>query len=143
MRPPAFEFRSRKAGDFVTNDTFKDALNDAVRSQRLADANISEERLGEIGTPVNLDAKGLNDRGEEKDSSGVMVASFVLGTKRSFDFLHNNPFVEFHPTDYVNDPFVISRNDRICARARPNAVSSASPATRSRKWLPSTERVFH
>ncbi|HEX6278383.1 MAG TPA: hypothetical protein VFZ49_00085, partial [Pyrinomonadaceae bacterium] len=36
-----FEFRSRKGGDFISNDTLRDALNDAVRSQRLADANIS------------------------------------------------------------------------------------------------------
>jgi ABC-2 type transport system permease protein len=74
-----FEFRSRKAGDFITNDTFKDALNDAVRSQRLADANISEQQLGQLSAPVNLDVKGVNERGEEKDSSGVMVASFIIG----------------------------------------------------------------
>jgi 4-hydroxybutyrate CoA-transferase len=46
---------------------------------------------------------------------GKTVASFVLGTRRTFDFLDNNPFVEFHPTDYVNDPFVIARNDRMVA----------------------------
>ncbi|PYQ50320.1 MAG: 4-hydroxybutyrate CoA-transferase, partial [Acidobacteria bacterium] len=40
---------------------------------------------------------------------GKIVASFVLGSKRTFDFLDNNPFVEFHPTDYVNDPFVIAQ----------------------------------
>jgi acetyl-CoA hydrolase len=46
---------------------------------------------------------------------GKIVASFVLGTQRTFDFLDNNPFVEFHPTDYVNDPFVISRHDKMVA----------------------------
>ncbi|MGH7783397.1 MAG: hypothetical protein ACREO5_06120, partial [Candidatus Binatia bacterium] len=40
-----FEFRSRKAADFVSGDAFKDSVNDAVRSQRLAEANISEEQL--------------------------------------------------------------------------------------------------
>src|SRR5215207_1197039 len=49
----SFEFRSRKAGDFVGNGAFKDALNDAVRSQRLADANISEARLEELSRDVN------------------------------------------------------------------------------------------
>jgi acyl-CoA hydrolase len=43
------------------------------------------------------------------------VASFVLGSKRTFDFLDNNPVVEFHPTDYVNDPFVIAQNERMVA----------------------------
>ena len=46
---------------------------------------------------------------------GKIVASFVLGSKRCFDFLDNNPFVEFHPSDYVNDPFVIAQNDRMVA----------------------------
>jgi acyl-CoA hydrolase len=46
---------------------------------------------------------------------GKMVAGFVLGTKRIFDFIHNNPAFEFHPTQYVNDPFVIARNDRMVA----------------------------
>ena len=46
---------------------------------------------------------------------GKIVASFVLGSKRTFDFLDNNPVVEFHPTDYVNDPFVIAQNERMVA----------------------------
>jgi acetyl-CoA hydrolase len=56
---------------------------------------------------VNGEAKTLH--------RGKIVASFVLGSRKSFDFLDNNPFVEFHPTDYVNDPFVISRNDKMVA----------------------------
>jgi acetyl-CoA hydrolase len=46
---------------------------------------------------------------------GKIIAGFVLGTKKTFDFLDNNPFVEFHPTDYVNDPFVIAQNDKMVA----------------------------
>jgi 4-hydroxybutyrate CoA-transferase len=46
---------------------------------------------------------------------GKTVASFVLGGKRAFDFMDNNPFLEFHPTDYVNDPFVIAQNDKMVA----------------------------
>ena len=46
---------------------------------------------------------------------GKIVASFVLGTKKCFDFLDNNPFVEFHPSDYVNDPFVIAQNEKMVA----------------------------
>jgi len=46
---------------------------------------------------------------------GKIVATFVLGSKKTFDFLDNNPFVEFHPTDYVNDPFVIAQNDKMVA----------------------------
>jgi 4-hydroxybutyrate CoA-transferase len=46
---------------------------------------------------------------------GKVVAGFVLGTKRIFDFIHNNPVFEFHPTQYTNDPFVIAQNDRMVA----------------------------
>jgi acetyl-CoA hydrolase len=46
---------------------------------------------------------------------GKIIAGFVLGTRKCFDFLDNNPFVEFHPTDYVNDPFVIAQNDKMVA----------------------------
>jgi len=46
---------------------------------------------------------------------GKIIASFVLGSKKTFDFLDNNPFVEFHPSDYVNDPFVIAQNEKMVA----------------------------
>jgi acetyl-CoA hydrolase len=46
---------------------------------------------------------------------GKIVASFVLGSQKTFRFLDNNPVVEFHPSDYVNDPFVIAQNDKMVA----------------------------
>jgi acetyl-CoA hydrolase len=46
---------------------------------------------------------------------GKIISSFVLGTRKTFHFLHNNPFVEFHPSDYVNDPFIIAQNDNMVA----------------------------
>ena len=46
---------------------------------------------------------------------GKMVASFVLGSRRLFKFIHNNPIAEFHPSHYVNDPFIISQNRKMVA----------------------------
>ena len=46
---------------------------------------------------------------------GKIISSFVLGSKKTFAFIDNNPFVEFHPSDYVNDPFVIAQNDKMVA----------------------------
>ncbi len=46
---------------------------------------------------------------------GKIVASFVLGTKKVFQFIDNNPQVEFRPTEFVNDVFTISRNRKMTA----------------------------
>ncbi len=44
---------------------------------------------------------------------GKAVTSFCLGTRRLYDAVDDNPFFEFLPSDYVNDPQVIARNDRM------------------------------
>jgi acyl-CoA hydrolase len=44
-----------------------------------------------------------------------IIVGFILGTKRMFEFVDNNPIFEFHPTAYVNDPALIARNDRMVA----------------------------
>ncbi|MCC7119451.1 MAG: acetyl-CoA hydrolase/transferase family protein [Anaerolineales bacterium] len=46
---------------------------------------------------------------------GKIVAGFVLGTKRLYDWIHDNPMIEMHPIEYVNDPFVIAQNERMTA----------------------------
>jgi ABC-2 type transport system permease protein len=74
-----FEFRSRKAGDFVARDTLKDALNEAVRSQRLADAHINETLVADLSQNVDFDSKSISEKGEEKDSDVLFIASLVIG----------------------------------------------------------------
>ena len=49
--------------------------------------------------------KGLNE--------GKMVASGAIGTEELYEFLNDNPAIEFHPSDYVNDPSIISRHDKM------------------------------
>lgn len=44
-----------------------------------------------------------------------IILGFVLGTKRLFDFVDNNPIFEFHPTAYTNNPLLIARNDNMVA----------------------------
>lgn len=46
---------------------------------------------------------------------GKLVAGFVLGTRRLFDFIDDNPIFEFRPISYVNDPFVIQQNEKMIA----------------------------
>ncbi len=43
---------------------------------------------------------------------GKIIAGFMLGTKRLYEWVHDNPLIELHRTEYVNDPFVIAQNRR-------------------------------
>ncbi|HLE54908.1 MAG TPA: GNAT family N-acetyltransferase, partial [Thermoplasmata archaeon] len=44
---------------------------------------------------------------------GKVVASFCMGSKKLYEFVDNNPFIEFHPNSYTNDPFVIAQNEKM------------------------------
>jgi 4-hydroxybutyrate CoA-transferase len=44
-----------------------------------------------------------------------MVANFLMGTRRLYDFVDDNPAVNMFPVNYVNDPYVIGQNDRVVA----------------------------
>ncbi len=44
---------------------------------------------------------------------GKFVATFLMGTSKLYRFVHNNPDVEMHPVDYVNDPYVIGQHDNM------------------------------
>ena len=46
---------------------------------------------------------------------GKMVATFALGSKRLYDFMHHNPMLEMHPVNYTNDPYIAGQNDRLMA----------------------------
>ena len=64
---------------------------------------------------VDLFEAGVVTNEKKTLHRGKIVASFVIGSRRSFDFVDNNPFMEFHPNEYVNDPWVVSRNDKMVA----------------------------
>jgi acyl-CoA hydrolase/RimJ/RimL family protein N-acetyltransferase len=44
---------------------------------------------------------------------GKIVASFCMGTRRLYDYIDNNTFFEFHPTEYVNDPYIIAQHEKM------------------------------
>jgi acyl-CoA hydrolase len=46
---------------------------------------------------------------------GKVVITFALGTEELYDFLDNNPLIESHPVEHVNDPWVIAQNDNMVA----------------------------
>lgn len=46
---------------------------------------------------------------------GKMVATFALGSKKLYQFMHRNPALEMHPVDFTNDPYLAGRNDKLFA----------------------------
>ncbi|MGA9117441.1 MAG: acetyl-CoA hydrolase/transferase C-terminal domain-containing protein [Bacteroidota bacterium] len=64
---------------------------------------------------IDLVHRGVVDGEMKSLHPGKIIAGFMLGTNRLYEFVHDNPLVELHPTEYVNDPFVIAQNDRMVA----------------------------
>jgi acyl-CoA hydrolase/GNAT superfamily N-acetyltransferase len=78
----------------------KDKKNLGIHTEMFTDAIID---LIESGA-VTGDRKTL-DRGK-------IVASFCMGTRKLYDYIDNNPLFAFHPTEYVNDPFIIAQQNK-------------------------------
>jgi len=64
---------------------------------------------------VDLVEAGVINNRFKKVHPGRITTSFVSGTRRLFAFVHDNPTVEFHPSDRTNDTALIRQNDRMVA----------------------------
>ncbi|MEO6213234.1 MAG: acetyl-CoA hydrolase/transferase C-terminal domain-containing protein [Vicinamibacterales bacterium] len=64
---------------------------------------------------VDLAEAGVITNRRKRLHPGRMITSFVLGSERVYDFVHDNPFVEFHPCDHTNDTARIRKNDDVVA----------------------------
>ena len=64
---------------------------------------------------IDLMERGVLNGERKSLHRGKAVVTFVLGTRRLFDFIHENPSFEFRSISYVNDPFVVAQNDRMVA----------------------------
>ena len=91
------------------------AIPDAVL-RRLGDKHelgIHTEMFSDGVIPL-LEAGVVTNR-LKKIHPGRTVTSFVNGTRRLYDFVNDNPLVEFHPCDRTNDTGLIRKNDRVVA----------------------------
>ena len=64
---------------------------------------------------VDLGEAGVVTNRYKKVHPGRIATSFVMGTQRLYDFVHDNPFVEFYPCDHTNDTAVIRKNEHVVA----------------------------
>ena len=62
---------------------------------------------------IPLVEKGIVTGAAKNLDRGKIVMSFCMGTQKVYDFVHNNPSVECHPTEYTNDPFIIAVNEKV------------------------------
>jgi acyl-CoA hydrolase/GNAT superfamily N-acetyltransferase len=77
------------------------------------DLGIHTEMLSD--TVIDLVEAGVVNGRKKSLLAGKLVTSFVMGTRRLYDWVHDNPAVQLMPTDFTNDPFVIARNDTMIA----------------------------
>ncbi len=61
---------------------------------------------------IDLVEAGVITNSRKTLHPGKIVAGFVIGTRRLYQWVDDNPLIELHPTEYVNDPFVIAQNER-------------------------------
>lgn len=62
---------------------------------------------------MHLFSRGVITNRKKGFNEGKMVASGAIGTEDLYEFLNDNPAIEFHPSDYVNDPSIIARHDKM------------------------------
>ncbi len=117
-----FEVAS-KIGDYVSRliqdgDTIQvgyGSIPDAVM------ANLTDKKHLGVHTElisdglVDLMRKGVIDNTQKTINRGKTVASFCMGRKSTYEFIHDNPSVEFRVIEYTNDPLIIARHNRMTA----------------------------
>ena len=79
----------------------KDKKDLGIHSEMFSDGVVV---LAEAGVVTNK-KKTIN--------TGKFTAAFLMGTRKLYNFIDNNPDVELHPVDYVNDPCVIGQHENM------------------------------
>ena len=77
------------------------------------DLGVHTEMIGD-GIMTLVEAGAITNR-KKNYLPGKMVATFALGSKKLYDFLHRNPAVEMHPVNFTNDPYLAGQNDKLHA----------------------------
>ena len=64
---------------------------------------------------IDLMKKGVVDNSMKSKDRGKLVASFCMGTKETYDFIHDNPAIQFKELDYTSNPMVIGQQEHMTA----------------------------
>ena len=77
------------------------------------DLGIHTEMIGD--GIMSLVEAGVVNNSRKNYHPGKMFATFALGSKKLYQFMHRNPALEMHPVDVTNDPFLAGQNDNLHA----------------------------
>jgi acyl-CoA hydrolase len=77
------------------------------------DLGIHTEMVGD-GIMTLVEAGVVTNR-KKNYHPGKMLATFALGSKKLYQFMHRNPALEMHPVDFTNDPYLAGKNDNLHA----------------------------
>jgi acyl-CoA hydrolase len=88
-------------------------IPDAVVMQLSAkrDLGVHTEMIGD-GILKLVESGSINNR-KKTLVPGKMVATFALGSRKLYEFMHQNPMLEMHPSNFTNDPYVAGQNDKL------------------------------
>jgi 4-hydroxybutyrate CoA-transferase len=75
------------------------------------DMGIHSEMLSD-GILQLIKAGNINNS-KKQIHNGVSAVTFLNGSQELYDYVDDNPSVEFYPVDYINDPYVIGKNDNM------------------------------
>jgi len=64
---------------------------------------------------VELIKKGVIDNTKKEKNRSKLVASFCMGSKKTYDYINDNPAIAFKEIDYTNNPLVIAEHDHMTA----------------------------
>ncbi|MBP2638642.1 MAG: Butanoate coenzyme A-transferase [Firmicutes bacterium] len=62
---------------------------------------------------VVLAERGVITNRKKTINPGKFMATFLMGTKKLYDFVNNNPDVELRPADYINDPYIVGQHEKM------------------------------
>jgi acyl-CoA hydrolase/ribosomal protein S18 acetylase RimI-like enzyme len=62
---------------------------------------------------IDLMLKGVINNRKKTFHKGKTVVTFCMGTQKLYDFVDGNPHVEFYPSEHVNSPVNIAKNDKM------------------------------
>lgn len=121
LKPPLLTDTERKIGQYCSNlvedgatlqlgiGSLPDAVLQSLTGKK--DLGIHSEMVSD--GIIDLMESGVINNSKKTLHPGYGVVSFLMGTKRLYDFVHNNMALRLYPVDYVNNPFVIAQNEKM------------------------------